>query len=48
MAAREANDNVADAQSRYPDRIRWFTSLPWGSRSAPWKNSNAAAPKGSA
>ena len=28
-AAREANDNVAQAQSRYPDRIRWFTSLPW-------------------
>jgi aminocarboxymuconate-semialdehyde decarboxylase len=28
-AAREANDNVADAQSRYPDRIRWLTSLPW-------------------
>ncbi len=29
QAAREANDNVAEAQSRYPDRIRWFTSLPW-------------------
>lgn len=28
-AAAEANDNVAEAQSRYPDRIRWFTSLPW-------------------
>jgi aminocarboxymuconate-semialdehyde decarboxylase len=28
-AAREANDNVTDAQSRYPDRIRWFASLPW-------------------
>jgi aminocarboxymuconate-semialdehyde decarboxylase len=28
-AAVEANDNVAQAQSRYPDRIRWFTSLPW-------------------
>jgi aminocarboxymuconate-semialdehyde decarboxylase len=28
-AAREANDNVADAQSRFPDRIRWFASLPW-------------------
>lgn len=28
-AAREANDNVADAQSRYADRIRWFASLPW-------------------
>jgi len=28
-AAVEANDNVADAQSRYPDRIRWFASLPW-------------------
>ena len=28
-AAREANDNVADAQSKYPDRIRWFASLPW-------------------
>lgn len=29
QAAREANDNVADAQSRFPDRIRWFASLPW-------------------
>lgn len=29
LAAREANDNVAEAQSRYPDRIRWFASLPW-------------------
>jgi aminocarboxymuconate-semialdehyde decarboxylase len=28
-AAREANDNFADAQSRFEDRIRWFTSLPW-------------------
>lgn len=28
-AAKEANDNVADAQSRFPDRIRWFASLPW-------------------
>ena len=28
-AAREANDNFADAQSRFPDRIRWFASLPW-------------------
>ncbi len=29
QAAREANDNVAEAQVRYPDRIRWFASLPW-------------------
>lgn len=28
-AAVEANDNVEDAQSRFPDRIRWFASLPW-------------------
>ncbi|MBI5275046.1 MAG: amidohydrolase family protein [Burkholderiales bacterium] len=28
-AAREANDNFADAQARFPDRIRWFASLPW-------------------
>jgi aminocarboxymuconate-semialdehyde decarboxylase len=28
-AAAEANDNVAQAQSKYPDRIRWFASLPW-------------------
>ena len=28
-AAREANDNVSDAQGRFPDRIRWFASLPW-------------------
>ena len=29
MVAREANDNVADAQTQHPDRIRWFASLPW-------------------
>jgi aminocarboxymuconate-semialdehyde decarboxylase len=29
QAAREANDNVAEAQVAYPDRIRWFASLPW-------------------
>ncbi|MCM2252274.1 MAG: amidohydrolase family protein [Ramlibacter sp.] len=29
QAAREANDNFAQAQAQYPDRIRWFTSLPW-------------------
>jgi len=29
QAAQEANDNVADAQARFPDRIRWFASLPW-------------------
>ena len=29
QAAREANDNFAEAQSAYPDRIRWFASLPW-------------------
>ena len=29
QAAREANDNFAAAQARYPDRIRWFASLPW-------------------
>jgi aminocarboxymuconate-semialdehyde decarboxylase len=28
-AARESNDTMAEAQSTYPDRIRWFTSLPW-------------------
>jgi aminocarboxymuconate-semialdehyde decarboxylase len=28
-AARESNDSMADAQAKYPDRIRWFTSLPW-------------------
>lgn len=28
-AAREANDTAAEGQARYPDRIRWFTSLPW-------------------
>ena len=27
-AARESNDNMAAAQKTYPDRIRWFTSLP--------------------
>lgn len=29
LAARESNDNMAEAQSIYPDRIRWYTSLPW-------------------
>jgi aminocarboxymuconate-semialdehyde decarboxylase len=29
QAARESNDNMAAAQKAYPDRIRWFTSLPW-------------------
>lgn len=29
QAAREANENFAAAQARFPDRIRWFASLPW-------------------
>ena len=29
QAARESNDTMAQAQSTYPNRIRWFTSLPW-------------------
>jgi aminocarboxymuconate-semialdehyde decarboxylase len=28
-AARESNASMAAAQKTYPDRIRWFTSLPW-------------------
>jgi len=28
-AARESNDSMAAAQKRWPERIRWFTSLPW-------------------
>lgn len=28
-AARESNDAMQAAQARWPDRIRWFTSLPW-------------------
>jgi len=28
-AARLINDSMADAQSRYPARIRWLASLPW-------------------
>jgi aminocarboxymuconate-semialdehyde decarboxylase len=28
-AARESNDTMRAAQTAYPDRIRWFTSLPW-------------------
>ncbi len=28
-AARESNDSMAMAQKRWPDRIRWLTSLPW-------------------
>lgn len=27
--ARLANDEMAAGQTAYPDRIRWFTSLPW-------------------
>lgn len=29
QAAVESNDAMARAQARWPDRIRWFTSLPW-------------------
>jgi aminocarboxymuconate-semialdehyde decarboxylase len=29
LAARESNDSMQAAQARWPDRIRWFTSLPW-------------------
>ncbi len=28
-AARDSNDTMRDAQTAYPDRIRWFASLPW-------------------
>ncbi|MFQ5661106.1 MAG: amidohydrolase family protein [Gammaproteobacteria bacterium] len=28
-AAQTANDEFAEAQLRYPDRIRWMASLPW-------------------
>lgn len=28
-AARESNDSMAVAQKTYPNRIRWFASLPW-------------------
>ncbi|MFN8058957.1 MAG: amidohydrolase family protein [Vicinamibacterales bacterium] len=28
-AARQSNDSMAEAQTKYPDRIRWLTSLPW-------------------
>jgi aminocarboxymuconate-semialdehyde decarboxylase len=28
-AAREANASMAEARTVYPDRIRWFASLPW-------------------
>ena len=28
-AARESNDSMAQAQSAYPERIRWLASLPW-------------------
>ena len=27
--ARESNDSMAEAQRAHPDRLRWFTSLPW-------------------
>ena len=29
LAAQEANDSTAEAQAKYPERIRWFTTLPW-------------------
>jgi aminocarboxymuconate-semialdehyde decarboxylase len=29
LAARESNDSMQAAQARWPERIRWFTSLPW-------------------
>ena len=28
-AARDSNDGMAAAAKRWPDRIRWFASLPW-------------------
>lgn len=28
-AARVVNDDMRDAQTTYPDRIRWFASIPW-------------------
>ena len=28
-AATVSNDSMAEAQLEYPDRIRWYTSLPW-------------------
>jgi aminocarboxymuconate-semialdehyde decarboxylase len=28
-AARESNDSLAQARRTYPDRLRWFASLPW-------------------
>ena len=28
-AARESNDSMTAAQKKWPDRIRWFASLPW-------------------
>lgn len=28
-AARLVNDDMAEQQSAYPDRIRWFASIPW-------------------
>jgi len=29
IAARTANNEFAEAQSQYPERIRWMASLPW-------------------
>ena len=29
LAAQESNDSMQAAQARWPQRIRWFTSLPW-------------------
>jgi aminocarboxymuconate-semialdehyde decarboxylase len=29
LAAQESNDSMQAAQARWPERIRWFTSLPW-------------------
>lgn len=29
QAAAVSNDSMAEAELKYPDRIRWYTSLPW-------------------
>jgi aminocarboxymuconate-semialdehyde decarboxylase len=44
-AAREANDNVADAQSATPTASAGSPRCPGSTRSARWKNWSAAAPR---
>lgn len=45
-AARIANDEYAEAQARWPSRIRWFASLPWDDADAAIKELHRAMSAG--